>query len=552
MSIILAKSRSFSKITRDIVYGEQTHKNILNGIEKLTKAVASTLGPKGKNVMIEEPYGPPKVTKDGVSIAKRISFKDKFENLGAQCVIDVAKKTNDEVGDGTTTSTILTYEIYKDSLKLIMAGLDNYDIRKGSKDAIRDALKVIDEQTIKIKNSEEIRNVATVSANGDKEIGELVANAFETVTSDGVVTATAGKAFKHNLELVKGLKIDRGYISPLFANDISNIKCEYENPYVLLTSEAIRTFDDIGPILEQIISTKRPLLIVAEDITGEALATLIVNKREGTLKVTACLAPHFGDNRTQTLHDLAIFLGGKVVSKETGLNLATCNAMEVLGECEKLTMDKESTILLNGKGKKQEIEERIKLIREQLEVAEHNFEKEKLRERIGRLMSGVAVINVGGATDVEVYEKRDLIIDAINATRSAMKDGIVPGGGVALLQASKQLNNCKTGNLSYRSGYNVVINALLAPVKHIAQNAGLNGDVVVENVLNLPKGQGYDAKTNSYGDMFSKGIIDPARVVKTALLNSSSIANSLLTTNCLITSDEVENTPPPLDPNEDY
>ena len=539
-------SRAFAH-AKDVKFGVEARNNLLQGVDKLADAVVSTLGPKGRNVMIEQPYGPPKVTKDGVTVAKSIEFKDKWHNLAAQLVISVAQKTNDVAGDGTTTATLLTRELYKESLKALSSGLDPNKVRKGIQIAVDSVVSELKNQTKKVSSQNEIKQVATISANGDEKIGQLIADAFKAVGTEGVITTQIGKTFEHKLEVVKGMKIDRGYISSFFQTDSKSMKCEYDRPYILITDSKISSFGTIAPILEQIVSSGRPLLIIADDIEGEALATLIVNKIKGTLKTVAIRAPGFGDNKKNTLQDIAIATGGQVISEEVGFKLENAK-VEQLGQCKSVTISKDDTIIIGGIGDKGAIKARADEIRKQLEGTQSKYEKDKLQERLAKLTGGIAVISVGGANEVEVGETKDLIEDSLNATRAAIEEGIVAGGGSALLSASKALEPLKNNkSLEERTGIDIVQNAIRQPTKAIARNAGLSGDVIADKILNSKeKGYGFDARHNEFGNMFKKGIVDPTKVVRMGIINASSVASSMMSADCMIT--EVPEKPQPVAP----
>ena len=526
--------RSFVR-AKDLKFGAESRELLLKGVNKLADAVVSTLGPKGRNVMIEQPFGPPKVTKDGVTVAKAIEFADRWENMGAQLVISVAQKTNDVAGDGTTTATLLTRELYKEALKALSAGLDANEVRKGMNIAVEAAVKEIQKITRKVSSQDEIKQVATVSANGDEKIGELIAEAFKAVGQEGVITVQNGKTFEHKLEVVEGMKIDRGYLSAFFLTDNKTMKCEYDNPYILITDMKISSFASIAPALEACLHANRPLLIIADDVEGDALATLIVNKVRAGLKVCAVKAPGFGDNKKATLQDIATVTGGQVIAEELGLKLESVQLSQ-LGQCSKITVSKDDCIVLGGQGQKDAINGRAEEIRKQLETTDSKYEKDKLKERLAKLTGGVAVINVGGASEVEVNETKDLIDDALNATRAAIEEGIVPGGGVALLNASTVLDALKNNNLEERTGIEIVQNAIKVPIKSIASNAGLSGDVVVDKVLTKKDtAYGFDARAMEYGDMFKKGILDPTKVVRLGLINAASVASSMMSADCMIT-----------------
>lgn len=499
--------------------------------------------------MIEQAFGPPKVTKDGVTVAKSIEFADKWENMGAQLVISVAQKTNDVAGDGTTTATLLTRELYKEALKALSAGLDANEVRKGMTIAVDAAVKELKKITRKVSSQEEIKQVASVSANGDEKIGQLIADAFKAVGQEGVITVQSGKTFEHKLDVVEGMKIDRGYLSAFFMTDNKTMKCEYENPYVLITDMKITSFASIAPALEACLHSNRPLLIIADDVEGDALATLIVNKVRAGLKVCAVKAPGFGDNKKATLQDIATVTGGQVIAEELGLKLESIQLSQ-LGQCSKISISKDDTIVLGGQGQKDAIKGRAEEIRKQLETTESKYEKDKLKERLAKLTGGVAVINVGGASEVEVNETKDLIDDALNATRAAIEEGIIPGGGVALLNASQALDEVKkNGSLEVRTGIDIVKNAIQKPIKSIAGNAGLSGDVVVDKILTKKDHTyGFDARAMEYCDMFKRGIIDPTKVVRLGLINSASIASSMMSADCMITDVPEEKPAAPMPP----
>jgi chaperonin GroEL len=538
--------RSLSR-TKELKFGSNARQLLLEGVDQLANAVVITLGPKGRNAMIEQPYGAPKVTKDGVTVAKAIEFKDKWHNMGAQLVISVAQKTNDVAGDGTTTATLLTREIYREGLKALSAGLDPNEVRRGISTAVDTATKELTKLTKKVTTHEEIAQVATISANGDLVIGNLIADAFKAVGKEGVITVQNGKTFEHKLDIVEGMKIDRGYIAAHFLTDPKTLKCEYENPLVLVTDLKISTFTQIHPLLDAVVAANRPILIIADDVEGEALPVLIVNKMRGGLKVVAVKAPGFGDNRKATLADIATVTGGQLISEDLGFKLET-TTLGQLGSCKKVTVSKDECIVLGGAGQKEAIDGRADEIRRQLETTESKYEKEKLQERLAKLTGGVAVINVGGGSEVEVGEAKDLFEDALNATRAAIEEGIVPGGGVALLQASLALQKLSAPNLEQKTGIDIVLKAISQPAKQIAVNAGQSGEVVVEKILarNTPA-VGYDARNNEFVDMFAKGIVDPTKVVRLALVNAASVASSMTSAEVMISEipEEKPAVPPP-------
>jgi chaperonin GroEL len=533
---MLARS-SFSRLIskpKQLKFGSDISKLVLEGIDKLADAVVVTLGPKGRNVMIRQDYGPPKVTKDGVTVAKAIEFGDKWHNMGAQLVISVAQKTNDTSGDGTTTATLLTRDIYRGAIKGLSAGLDPNELRKGINLAVDTVVKELGKLTRKVTTPDEIAQVASISANGNPAIGQLIANAFKAVGNEGVITVQSGKTFEHTLTVAEGLKVDRGYVAPFFATDPKTMKCEYEKPLVLITDQNVSSFASIQPLLEAVVQTGRPLLIIADEIDGEALSVLILNKLRGGLKVVAVKSPAFGENRKDTLQDLAVVTGGQVISGALGERLENVRLSQ-LGQADRVTVTKDETVLIGGAGTKEAITGRTDEIRRLLTVSDSNYEKEKLRERLGKLTGGVAVIDVGGASEVEVNETKDLVEDALNATRAAIEEGVVAGGGVALLNASRALAALNVPTLGQKAGVDIVLNAVRQPLKQIAANAGAAGDVVCHKVLaSSDPAFGYDAKTGTYVDMIKTGIVDPTKVVKNALINASSVASTMTSAGVMI------------------
>ncbi|KAH7276500.1 hypothetical protein KP509_39G009600 [Ceratopteris richardii] len=507
---------------------------MLQGVEQLADAVKVTMGPKGRNVLIEQRSGSPKVTKDGVTVAKSIEFGDKLKNLGASLVKQVANATNDAAGDGTTCATVLARSIYTEGCKAIAAGINVMDLRKGINMAVDSVVIYLQGRARMIRTAEEVAQVGTISANGDEEIGALIAKAMEKVGKDGVITVAEGKIFQNELEVVEGMKLEnRGFISPYFITNMKAQKCELENPLILIHEKKISGMDSIIPILELIIKERRNLLIVADDVENEALATLVVNKLRGNLKICAIKAPGFGENRKANLLDLAILTGGQVISDDFGLTLKKVTT-DMLGQAKKVTVSRDDTIILNGAGDKQAIEERCEQIREMMHTSS-NFDKVKAHERLAKLKGGVAVLKVGGASDLEVSEKKDRVTDALNATRAAVDQGILPGGGVALLYASKCLDELKPDNLDQKTGIQVIQNALKAPTYTIATNAGVEGAVVVAKLLEQDNPDfGYDAATGEYVDTMKAGIIDPLKVIKTALVDAASVASLLSTTEAAV------------------
>ncbi|GBC45949.2 heat shock protein 60 [Rhizophagus irregularis DAOM 181602=DAOM 197198] len=529
---------------KDLKFGVEGRASLLKGVDILAKAVAVTLGPKGRNVLIEQPYGSPKITKDGVTVAKSISLKDKFENLGARLVQDVANKTNEMAGDGTTTATILTRAIFVEGVKNVAAGCNPMDLRRGVQMAVDSIVKFLREKSRVITTSEEIAQVATISANGDTHVGKLIANAMEKVGKEGVITVKEGKTIEDELEITEGMRFDRGYISPYFITEAKTQKVEFEKPLILLSEKKISVLQDILPALETSSTQRRPLLIISEDIDGEALAACILNKLRGNIQVAAVKAPGFGDNRKSILGDLAILTGGTVFSDELDIKLERATP-DLFGSTGSVTITKEDTILLNGDGSKDFINQRCEQIRAAINDASvSDYEKEKLQERLAKLSGGVAVIKVGGSSELEVGEKKDRFVDALNATRAAVEEGTVPGGGVALLKSIKCLDNLSPANFDQKLGIDIVKSALQKPAKTIVDNAGEEGAVIVGKILDNHVDDfnyGYDAAKGEYGDLVSRGIVDPLKVVRTALVDASGVASLLTTTECMITEAPEEN-----------
>merc|ERR1719472_704252 len=519
---------------KDVRFGNEARALILAGVDKLADAVQVTLGPKGSNVVLEQSFGPPKITKDGVTVAKGIEFDNKYHNLGAQLVRQVANKTNDIAGDGTTTSTVLCRAIFAEGCKAVAAGMNPMDLRRGINLAVDAVLADLKARTKQISSKEEIRNVATISANSDHNIGELIASAMEKVGKEGVITVQDGKTMEDELEVVEGMKFDRGFISPYFITQPKTQKAEFENPLILLVEKKVSSLQSMLPLLEQVVKTQKPLVIIAEDVDGEALATLVVNKLRGGMSVAAVKAPGFGDNRKATLQDLAVLTGGTVVSEDIGMKLETAD-MSVLGTAKKVTISKDDTIMLDGAGGKEAIDERCELLRESIADTTSEYEREKLQERLAKLSGGVAVLKVGGATETEVNEKKDRVTDALNATRAAVEEGIVAGGGTALLYATRALKDLPTANFDQKHGVEIMMQALTVPCKTIASNAGAEGAVVVGKLLeSTDTNLGYDAQIGEYVDMVSKGIIDPAKVVRTALTDAAGVASLMTTTEAMV------------------
>lgn len=527
-------------MAKQIVFGSKAREQIMLGVNKLTDAVAVTLGPKGRNVIIEKPYGPPQVTKDGVTVAKSIDFKDKIENIGARLIREIASKTNDVAGDGTTTATVLARAILQEGNKSVEAGMNPMDIKRGVDAAVKYVSQVLRDLSTPINNPTEIANIATISANGDSEIGEMISEAMSSVGKDGIITAEEGKSLVTELEVVDGMQFDRGYISPYFITS-EKMAVELEDVAILLYDKKISAIQDLVPILEQIIQQGKALLIIAEDVEGEALATLIVNKMRGKLNVAAVKAPGFGDRRKEMLEDIAVITGGQVISSDIGMKLENAD-LSMLGNAKKVTIAKDDTIIVDGAGNQADINSRIAQVRMNIEDTTSEYDKEKLEERLAKLSGGVAVISVGGATEVEVKEKKDRVVDAINATRAAVQEGIVPGGGVALLRASALIDKLVkiVDSPDQIVGWNIVRKALQAPAELIVDNAGEHGIVVTHKILeNDNKNFGYNAQTGKYVDLLDEGIIDPTMVVRLALENAASISGLILTTETAI-ADEPE------------
>jgi chaperonin GroEL len=541
-SLLVNSQRRYAK---EIKYAVEGRAAMLKGVESLAKAVQVTLGPKGRNVVLEQSYGPPKITKDGVTVAKHIEFQDKFENLGAMLIRQVADKANNAAGDGTTTATVLAAAIFREGCKAVAAGMNPMDLKRGIDMAVKQVVKSLQEQTKHIETPEEISQVATISANGDKTIGDLIAKAMQKVGNEGVITVEDGNTLEDQLEIVEGMRFDRGYISPYFMTDPKTQKCILENPLVLVCDSKISSTQDIIPALSYAFETaRRPILIIAEDVEAEALSTLVLNRVRSGAKICAVKAPGFGDHRKNNLQDISILTGAQLVSKDLGLKLENLEG-SWLGTAEKIVISKDETIILNGKGNKEAIEERCNQIREMLKSGEASeFEQEKMKERLAKLSGGVAILKVGGASDVEVSEKKDRITDALNATKAAVEEGIVAGGGVALVYASKKLKELRPENFDQQHGVEIVMKAIRMPLKTIAANAGVEGAVVCEKVLSeTDPRRGYNAATNEYVDMFNAGIIDPTKVVRTALVDSSSVASLLTTTEAMICEKPKEESP---------
>ncbi|XP_060212807.1 chaperonin CPN60-2, mitochondrial-like [Lycium barbarum] len=525
-------SRNYA--AKDIKFGVEARGLMLQGVEQLADAVKVTMGPKGRNVVIEQSWGAPKVTKDGVTVAKNIEFKDRIKNVGASLVKQVANATNDVAGDGTTCATVLTRAIFAEGCKSVAAGMNAMDLRRGITMAVDAVVTNLKSRARMISTSEEIAQVGTISANGEREIGELIAKAMEKVGKEGVITIQDGKTLYNELEVVEGMKLDRGYISPYFITNEKNQKCELDDPLILIHEKKISSINAIVKVLELALKKQRPLLIVSEDVESEALATLILNKLRAGIKVCAIKAPGFGENRKANLQDLAALTGGQVITEELGLNIENVE-LDMLGKCKKVTISKDDTVVLDGAGEKKAIEERCEQIRSTIELSTSDYDKEKLQERLAKLSGGVAVLKVGGASELEVGEKKDRVTDALNATKAAVEEGIVPGGGVALLYASKELETLPTANFDQKIGVQIIQNALKTPVHTIASNAGVEGSVVVGKLLEQDNlDLGYDAAKGEYVDMVKSGIIDPLKVIRTALVDAASVSSLLTTTEAVI------------------
>ena len=520
---------------KDIMFGTDARAKMLKGVETLAKTVKVTLGPKGRNVVLDKSYGVPKITKDGVSVAKEVELADKFENMGAQLVKEVAQKTADKAGDGTTTATVLAEAIIREGCKAVAAGMNPMDLKRGIDMAVEAVVEDVKSRSKDIKTSEEIAQVGTISANGDRSIGEYLARAMEKVGNEGVITVEDAKGLETELDVVEGMQFDRGYLSPYFITNAEKMICEYENPYILLYDQKISNLQPLIPVLEAVVQSGRPLLIVAEDIEGEALATLVVNRLRGGLKVCAVKAPGFGDRRKAMLQDIAILTGGQVISEELGMKLENIT-LEYLGSAKRIEVSKEETTVIDGMGNKETIQDRTAEIRKQIEDTTSDYDREKLQERLAKLSGGVAVLRVGGASEVEVKEKKDRIDDALNATRAAVKEGVVAGGGVALLYSIKALDKLTPANADQKVGIDIIRKAIQAPIRQIAENAGVDGAVVAGKLLEQSDSNyGYNAQNDEYTDMVKAGIIDPTKVVRTALQDAASVGSLLITTEAMVT-----------------
>ena len=519
---------------KDVKFSTDARAKMLRGIDTLADAVKVTLGPKGRNVLLEKSFGAPRITKDGVTVAKEIELKDKFENMGAQMLREVATRTSDEAGDGTTTATVLAQAIVREGAKAVAAGMNPMDIKRGIDLAADAVVENLRKRSKKVKTGEEIAQVATISANGESAIGDMISQAMDRVGKEGVITVEEAKGMVTELEVVEGMQFDRGYLSPYFVTNPDKMNCDLEDPYILLHEKKLSSLQSMLPLLETVVQSGRPLLIIAEDIEGEVLATLVVNKLRGGLKVAAVKAPGFGDRRKAMLEDIAILTGAQVVSEDLGIKLENVK-LDMLGRAKKVTIDKDDTTIIGGAGKKADIEGRCTQIRAQIEETTSDYDREKLQERLAKLAGGVAVIKVGGASELEVKERKDRVDDALNATSAAVEEGIVPGGGVALLYAGKALDKLTTENDDQRVGIDIVRKAIAAPTRQIVENAGADGSVVVGKLLE-GKGQnlGYNAQTGVFEDLVKAGVIDPTKVVRTALQDAASIAGLLITTEVMV------------------
>ncbi len=514
---------------KDVKFSTDARDKIMRGVNTLADAVRVTLGPKGRNVILEKSFGAPRTTKDGVTVAKEIELEDKFENMGAQMLREVASKTNDIAGDGTTTATLLAQAIVREGLKAVAAGMNPMDLKRGIDKAVIEVVKDIQKKSKKISGTDEVEQVGTISANGEKDIGQKIAEAMQKVGNEGVITVEESKSLETELDVVEGMQFDRGYLSPYFITNAEKMICELEDPHILIHESKLSNLQAMLPVLEAVVQSGRPLLILAEDVEGEALATLVVNKLRGGLKVAAVKAPGFGDRRKAMLQDIAVLTGGQVISEDLGIKLENVT-LDMLGTAKRISITKDDTTIVDGAGKKGDIEARVSQIRAQIEETTSDYDSEKLQERLAKLAGGVAVIKVGGVTEMEVKERKDRVDDALNATRAAVEEGIVPGGGVALLRASRFVD-VKGDNDDQEAGINIIRRALQAPIRQIAENAGVEGSIVVGKILDANKAAyGYDAQNNEYVDMIAKGIIDPAKVVRTALQDAASVAGLLVTT----------------------
>jgi chaperonin GroEL len=530
---------------KDVRFAGDAREKMLRGVDILANAVKVTLGPKGRNVVLDKSFGAPRITKDGVTVAKEIELEDKFENMGAQMVREVAQKTNDMAGDGTTTATVLAQAIVREGAKSVAAGMNPMDLKRGIDIAVSAVVKDIEKRAKKVGSSAEVAQVGTLAANGDSKVGKMIAEAMQKVGNEGVITVEEAKALDTEVEIVEGMQFDRGYLSPYFITNAEKMVAELEDAFVLLHEKKLSGLQAMLPVLEAIVQAGKPLLIVAEDVEGEALATLVVNKLRGGLKVAAVKAPGFGDRRKAMLEDIAILTGGQLISEELGIKLENVTTA-MLGRAKKVIIEKEKTTIVDGAGKKKDIEARIGQIKAQIEETTSDYDREKLQERLAKLAGGVAVIRVGGATEIEVKEKKDRVEDALNATRAAVEEGIVPGGGVALLRAKKAVGKITDGNADVQAGINIVLKALESPTRQIAENSGVEGSIVVGKIMeHKSETFGFDAQSEDYVDLVDSGIVDPAKVVRAALQDAASVAGLLVTTEAMVAEAPKKQTPPP-------
>src|SRR6187455_556553 len=533
---------------KEVKFSRDARERMLHGVNILADAVKVTLGPKGRNVVIDKSFGAPRITKDGVTVAKEIELADKFENMGAQMVREVASKTNDIAGDGTTTATVLAQAIVREGVKSVAAGMNPMDLKRGIDLAVDAAVEDIKARAKKITGSDEVAQVGTISANGDKSIGKMIAEAMKKVGNEGVITVEEAKSLDTELDVVEGMQFDRGYLSPYFITNADKMIAELESPFILLFEKKLSGLQAMLPVLEAVVQSGKPLLIIAEDVEGEALATLVVNKLRGGLKIAAVKAPGFGDRRKAMLEDMAILTGGQLISEDLGIKLENVT-IDMLGTAKRVVITKENTTIVDGSGAKDDITARCTQIRQQIEETTSDYDREKLQERLAKLAGGVAVIRVGGATEIEVKEKKDRVEDALNATRAAVQEGIVPGGGVALLRAKKAVGRLTNANADVQAGINIVLKALEAPVRQISENSGVEGSIVVGKIMeNKSETYGFDAQTEDYVDMLDKGIIDPAKVVRAALQDAASVASLLVTTEAMVAEAPKKQSPAPAMP----
>ena len=533
-------------MAKQLQFNEEARKSLVNGVEKISKAVMTTLGPKGRLVLLDKKYGAPTVTKDGVSVAREIELEDPFENMGAQLLKEVAAKTNDVAGDGTTTATVLAWSITKEGMKSVAAGVNPMGIRRGIDKAVQDTVEVIKKEAKMIQDKEEIAQVASISANNDRTIGDEIANAMDKVGKDGVITVEESKTIETTVDFVEGMQFDRGYLSAYFCNNRDTMNAVLDNPYILIYDKKISNMKDLLPLLEKIAQSGKPLLMIAEDVDGEALATLVLNAVRGTLNVVAVKAPGFGDRRKAMLEDIAVLTGGQVITEELGMKLENAD-IPMLGRAKRVTVDKENTTIINGAGSNEAIKDRIAQIKIQIADCTSDYDREKLQERLAKLAGGVAVVNVGAATEVELKEKKHRVEDALSATRAAIEEGVIPGGGVALVQAIKELDKKDLSSLTEEEkvGYRIVKRALEEPIRQIAENAGVDGSIIADRCKNEKNGVGFDANAMAWVNMVEGGIIDPVKVTRSALQNAASIAALILTTECAVTDIPAPEAPAP-------